>query len=46
MSIFITLLAFDQDALIDQSKIIIMITSLLSGVAGFIFLMLVTGKQK
>ncbi|SHG77846.1 Na+:H+ antiporter, NhaA family [Chryseolinea serpens] len=38
MSIFITFLAFNKDAIIDQSKIVILISSLLAGVAGFFLL--------
>ncbi len=38
MSIFITLLAFKDQRFIDGSKIAIIITSTLAGVAGFIFL--------
>lgn len=41
MSIFITILAFDQQELIDHSKIAILIASLLSGIAGFVYLKLV-----
>lgn len=40
MSIFITLLAFDDEAYIDGSKIAILIASLIAGVAGFITLKL------
>jgi NhaA family Na+:H+ antiporter len=38
MSIFITLLAFDNDGLINNSKIAILIASLIAGIIGFIFL--------
>jgi NhaA family Na+:H+ antiporter len=38
MSIFITLLAFDNGAIIDQSKIVVMLASLLAGFIGFIIL--------
>lgn len=38
MSIFITLLAFDQPALIQSSKISILLTSLCSGITGFFIL--------
>lgn len=41
MSIFITILAFDQKALIDHSKIAILIASLLSGIIGFVYLKLI-----
>lgn len=38
MSIFITLLAFDNDVIINNSKIAILIASLIAGVAGFLWL--------
>jgi NhaA family Na+:H+ antiporter len=38
MSIFITLLAFDNDTLIEQSKIAIMVSSLIAGCIGFVLL--------
>jgi NhaA family Na+:H+ antiporter len=38
MSIFITLLAFNDQSLIDPSKVAVMIASVLSGVIGFIIL--------
>jgi Na+:H+ antiporter, NhaA family len=38
MSIFITLLAFENDVLVNNSKIAILIASLLAGVIGFLFL--------
>jgi len=38
MSIFITLLAFSRDAAIDQSKIVILISSVLAGIVGFVLL--------
>jgi NhaA family Na+:H+ antiporter len=41
MSIFITLLAFDQAHFIDNSKIAILVASLLSGISGFIILKVV-----
>ena len=44
MSIFITLLAFDDAVLIDQSKIAIMIASFISGIIGFITLNYCTPK--
>lgn len=40
MSIFITLLAFDDQAAIDPSKIAIMVASLIAGLAGYIMLKL------
>jgi len=44
MSIFITLLAFNDIALIDSSKIAVMVGSLFSGVAGFVILRLLLNK--
>ncbi len=44
MSIFITLLAFNDDALVDSSKIAVMMGSLFSGLAGFIILRLLLNK--
>jgi NhaA family Na+:H+ antiporter len=38
MSIFITLLAFDDQALIEQSKISVMLSSLIAGLAGYLML--------
>lgn len=38
MSIFITLLAFDKTVLITQSKIAILIASLISGTLGYLWL--------
>jgi len=38
MSIFITLLAFDNDVIINNSKIAILTASLISGIIGFLFL--------
>jgi Na+:H+ antiporter, NhaA family len=38
MSIFITILAFDNNAIIDQSKVVVMIASLVSGAIGFLWL--------
>ncbi len=38
MSIFITLLAFDQPAMIDGSKITVLIASLIAGTVGFLWL--------
>jgi NhaA family Na+:H+ antiporter len=38
MSIFITLLAFSKDAIVDQSKIVILTSSFLAGIVGFVFL--------
>ncbi len=45
MSIFITLLAFDNAEKIDQSKISILIASLLAGILGFIWLKLASKKS-
>lgn len=44
MSIFIALLAFDQTELINNSKIAILIASLLAGTIGFVFLKLTLKK--
>ena len=38
MSIFITLLAFDNEAVINNAKFIILLSSLVAGVLGFVFL--------
>ena len=38
MSIFITLLAFDNEQTIDKAKIMVLIASVLSGIAGFLVL--------
>lgn len=38
MSIFVTLLAFDDPAVIDQSKIVIVFSSTIAGVAGYFYL--------
>lgn len=46
MSIFISLLAFDSEFLITESKISILFGSLISGIIGFIWLRHVLGKQK
>ena len=35
MSIFVTLLAFDNTAIVDSAKLAIIITSVLSGVVGY-----------
>ena len=45
MSIFVTLLAFENPTIIDNAKLMILTASLLSGIVGFIFLRLVT-KEK
>ncbi len=44
MSIFITLLAFDDETIINNAKFIILISSLIAGVIGFIFLKTVLKK--
>ena len=46
MSIFITLLAFDQDTIIDSSKIAIIISSLAAGIVGYLFLRLTLPQIK
>lgn len=43
MSIFITLLAFDQEALINNSKIVVLISSLTAGLVGYLGLRKVLG---
>ena len=45
MSIFITLLAFDDTAIINNSKIAIFIASLIAGIIGFAFLRLTLKAQ-
>ena len=45
MSIFITILAFDQQELIDHSKIAILIASLVSGISGFIYLKVILSRN-
>ncbi len=45
MSIFITLLAFDNFDLIDKSKIAILVASVIAGIIGFIFLRLTLKKS-
>lgn len=45
MSIFITILAFDEQSVIDESKVAIMIASLLAGTVGYLILNASTGKQ-
>jgi NhaA family Na+:H+ antiporter len=45
MSIFITLLAFDDPVTKDNSKIAIILSSLLSGIIGFMFLRITLKKQ-
>ncbi|MDZ4808747.1 MAG: Na+/H+ antiporter NhaA, partial [Bacteroidota bacterium] len=44
MSIFITLLAFDNETIINNSKFVILISSLIAGLIGFLSLKL-TLKQ-
>ena len=44
MSIFITVLAFDNEALIEASKISIIITSVIAGILGFCILKLFLKK--
>lgn len=46
MSIFITLLAFDNAAIINYSKIAVIIASVLSGTIGFIFLKLTLKNEQ
>lgn len=44
MSIFITILAFDNPTIIDQSKIAILLGSLVAGIVGYLFLKLTMKK--
>ncbi|MGN6491532.1 MAG: Na+/H+ antiporter NhaA [Agriterribacter sp.] len=46
MSIFITLLAFDDTAIIEKSKLIVLLSSLFAGIMGFLALSLVLRRQK
>ena len=46
MSIFITLLAFDDPSVIDQSKIVITLSSTVAGIAGYFFLSFVKRANK
>jgi len=46
MSIFITLLAFDNARVIDSSKIAILISSLLAGLLGFLWLYVALNKKQ
>jgi NhaA family Na+:H+ antiporter len=45
MSIFVTLLAFDNNEIINNSKFMILIASLISGIIGFIWLTKVLTKE-
>lgn len=42
MSIFITLLAFNNQEIVDESKIVIVLTSVISGIVGFVYLKFIT----
>jgi Na+:H+ antiporter, NhaA family len=44
MSIFITLLAFDQETLINDAKLVILISSLIAGIIGYFYLRLTLKK--
>lgn len=46
MSIFITILAFNQKTVIDHSKIAILIASLVSGIIGFLYLKFMLKSKK
>jgi len=46
MSIFITLLAFNDAGIINNSKIAVLVASLIAGAAGFILLRTVIGREK
>lgn len=45
MSIFITILAFSSEELINDAKIAILVASLIAGISGFIWLWITLGKQ-
>lgn len=45
ISIFITLLAFEQTDVINQTKLAILLASFIAGVGGFLWLKLVTAKE-
>lgn len=45
MSIFITLLAFDSETIINNAKLVILISSLIAGLFGFITLQLILKKE-
>ncbi len=45
MSIFITLLAFEDDTIISNAKFIILLSSLVAGLCGFLFLKLILNKE-
>lgn len=45
MSIFITLLAFDSETIINNAKFVILISSLIAGVLGFVFLKFSLGEN-
>lgn len=46
MSIFITLLAFDNDTIINNSKFVILLSSLIAGIIGFLSLNIFLKKRK
>jgi NhaA family Na+:H+ antiporter len=45
MSIFVTLLAFDNETIINNSKLIILISSLIAGLLGFFVLNGILNKK-
>ena len=45
MSIFITILAFDKQELIDHSKIAILMASLVAGITGFVYLKVILSQK-
>ena len=45
MFIFVTLLAFDNETIINNSKLVILISSLVAGILGFAFLKLTLTKE-
>jgi NhaA family Na+:H+ antiporter len=46
MSIFITLLAFDTPEIINNTKLIIVFSSLIAGIVGFLFLKTTLNQQQ
>ena len=44
MSIFITLLAFDNELIINNAKFVILVASFIAGIMGFVFLKVVLKK--
>jgi NhaA family Na+:H+ antiporter len=44
MSIFITLLAFDNNEIINNSKLMILLASLIAGIIGYLYLRIVSPR--